>query len=64
MGYIDDEENRITLKRDKNGLYFNCLNCGKIVYEDDVEETDKWWDNEGNHRMIYRCPHCEYDNYE
>lgn len=65
MEYIDDNDtNRIKLESDDKGNYFYCLNCGKRVYEDDVEKTDKYWDDDGNHCMIYVCPHCNYENYE
>ena len=64
MSYTDDSDNLIRFKSDKKGNYFYCLNCDRKVYEDDVEETDKWWDTDGNHRMIYTCPYCGYENYE
>ena len=42
--------------------YFICPECGEKVYLDDCK-TDKWWDDEGNHRMIYICK-CGYEKYE
>ncbi len=52
------------MEEDDKGEYFYCLNCGKKIYEEDVEKTDKYWDDDGNHLMIYTCPLCSYDNYE
>ena len=64
MKYIDDEK-KFKMESDDNGFYFYCVNCGKKVYEGDVEKTNKYWDDDsGNHLMIYTCPHCNYDNYE
>lgn len=56
-GYID-------IKSDDKGEYFYCTRCGKKIYTDDVEETGKWWDDDGNHRMFYTCPECNHENYE
>lgn len=41
--------------------YFVCPECGEKVYFDECK-TDKWWDDNGNHRMIYICE-CGYENY-
>lgn len=62
MEYLDDDI-YIKMESGDNGRYFYCLNCGKKVYEDEVEKTDKWWDDDGNHRMVYNCPYCNHDNY-
>lgn len=43
MEYMDDNDtNRIKMESDDKGNYFYCLNCGKRVYEEDVEKTDKY----------------------
>jgi predicted RNA-binding Zn-ribbon protein involved in translation (DUF1610 family) len=38
-------------------MMLKCDNCG---YEDDESEydTEKYWDNEGNHIICYVCPKC------
>lgn len=40
-----------------------CDNCG---FTDDRAEfdTDKYWDNEGNHILYYICPKCGKAIYE
>lgn len=65
MEYIDNDPVNITIKTDSKGKeYFYCLNCWKKVYLDDVENAGKYWDDDGNHRMWYRCNLCDHDNYE
>lgn len=42
--------------------HFTCPKCGEKVYLDECN-VDKWWDDEGNHRMLYIC-NCGYENYD
>lgn len=59
-GYIN-----LQFDRQSDKWYFYCLNCDKRVnIDEDEPETDKWWDDEGNHRMMYKCPFCDEWNYE
>lgn len=52
------------MEEDDKDKYFYCLNYGNKIYEEDVEKTDKYWNDDGNHLMIYTCSLCNYDNYE
>lgn len=65
ISQIDNYEEIVTfdcLPEEDGEEYFICPDCGEKVYLDECK-TDKWWDDNGNHRMIYKCD-CGYENYE
>ena len=35
-----------------------CSHCGQEIEDLDVLETDKYWDNSGNHILYHICPYC------
>ena len=35
-----------------------CRHCGEKIEDLDDCNTDKYWDNEGNHILYHICPKC------
>ena len=35
-----------------------CPKCKCFMFQDECE-TDKYWDDEGNHILIIKCPYCD-----
>ena len=62
MNYLSTTLDKSDFKSDENGKYLICPECGEKLYIDECE-TDKWWDEEGNHRMLYIC-NCGQHLYE